>query len=129
MTTTLKILSLIFFLVAIQSSKGQSGKKQGEELKNKIDAVVDPYKKPTSKNGLYLEAKVDGRKWVADWMFVDPDPSGSIAVTGHQGDKAVINIWIGTNTIKEKGTKNFSERNQAQMVDDKGNILTGSEGS
>jgi len=97
-------------------------------LQSKVDAVMDNYKHATSKDGLYLEATIDGEKWVADWMFIDPDPSGSINVNAHKGEKDVISFYIGKTTIKEKGNKNFSENNQAQMFDGKGNILIGNEG-
>ncbi len=80
------MLLLLFSLAAIQSCKGQSGKKQGEALKSKVDAIMDAYHQRTSKNGLYAEAKIDGKNWAADWMFVDPDPGGSFNVNGHQGD-------------------------------------------
>jgi len=127
MTRTFKTLLAIFFLIGFQSCKSQSGKKQGEVLKNKIDAVMDAYKHPVSKDGLYTEANVDGKKWIADWMFVDPDPDNSINVNAHKDD-AVISFYIGKSIIKEKKNKNFSETDQVQMVDGKGNILAGSEG-
>ena len=128
MTRTFQMVLILFFLISIQSCKGQSGKKQGEELKTKVDAMMDAYHKPTSKNELYVEAKVDGKQWVADWMFIDPDPSGSINVNAHKGDNDVISFYIGKSVIKEKGNKNFSESNLVEMVDDKGNILSGNEG-
>lgn len=128
MIRTLKILLAIFFVIGIQSCKTQSGKKQGEVLKSKVDAVMDTYNHPTSKDGLYTEAKVDGKEWKADWMFVDPDPDNSINVNAHKEDGAVISFYIGKSVIKEKKNKNFSEVNPVQMVDGKGNILTGNEG-
>lgn len=127
MTRQFKILFALFFLAGIQSCKEGGGKKQGEVLKNKVDAVMDAYKHPTSKEGLYTEAKVDGKEWKADWMFVDPDPDNSINVNAHNDD-AVISFYIGKNTIKKKETENFSEGNQAQMFDGNGNILIGAEG-
>lgn len=128
MTRTIQMLLILFSFVAIQSCKGQSGKKQGEALKSKVDAIMDAYHQPTSKNGLYAEAKIDGKNWAADWMFVDPDPGGSFNVNGHQGDKSVISFYIGKRTVQEKGSQNFSENNQAQMFDDASNLLIGKEG-
>jgi len=128
MTRIFQMLVGLFFLVATQSCKSQSGKKQGEELQSKVNTVMDAYHKPTSKDGLYTEAKIDGDKWIADWMFVDPDPSGSFNVNAHKGDKVVISFYIGKHDTKDKGSKNFSKNDQAQMFDEKGNILLGSEG-
>jgi hypothetical protein len=119
------MLLVLFFLTALQSCKG---KKQAAEVVSKVNGVMDAYKHPTTKDGLYLEAKIDGEKWVADWMFIDPDPSGSINVNAHKGDEGVISFYIGKTDIKEKRSSNFSENDQVQMVDDKGNILLGSEG-
>jgi len=120
-------------LVALYSCKGQDGKKQGEVLKTKVDAVMNTYHKPTSKDGLYLVASVNGKKWVSDWMFVDPDPSKSFNVNAHQGSEGmgeggpVISFYISSSVVKEKGSRNFSEQNQAQMFDGN-NLLVGSEG-
>src|ERR1051326_5790003 len=121
-----QLLIVLFLLTGIQSCKG---KKQAQDLQSKVNGIMDSYKHPTSKNGLYVEAKIDGARWVADWMFIDPDPSGSINVKAHKGEAAVISFWIGKHEIKEKGSEAFTENNQAQMFDDKGNILLGKEGS
>jgi uncharacterized protein DUF6252 len=129
MKRTFQMLLLTLFLASMHSCKSQSGKKQAEEMKGKIDAVMGNYQKPTSNGALYAEAKVDGEKWVASWMFVDPDPGGSFNVNGHDGDKSVISFYIGKSTVQEKGTKNFSENNEAQMFDEEHNLLIGKEGS
>jgi len=123
------MLPILFFVISIQSCKGQSGKKQGEELKTKVDAIMDTYKHPTSKSGLYTEAKIDGKPWAADWMFIDPEPDNSINVNAHQGEKYVISFYIGRHVIKDKGSKNFSQLDQAQMFDDNSHLLLGSEGA
>jgi hypothetical protein len=128
MTRTFQLLLFAFFLIGVQSCKGQSGKKQGEELQTKVNGIMDAYKHPTSKSGLYVEAKVDGEKWAADWMFIDPDPSNSINVNAHKEDGAVISFYIGKTVIKEKGSHNFSESNPVQMFDNKSNLLSGKEG-
>lgn len=128
MRRTLQMLLFTSCLISIHSCKSQSGRKQAEELKGKVDAVMGAYQKPTSKDALYTEAKVDGEKWVASWMFVDPDPGGSFNINGHQGDKSVISFYIGKRTAQAKGSENFSENNQAQMFDEEQNILIGKEG-
>jgi|SRR5690242_3556066 Family of unknown function (DUF6252) len=129
MKRTFQMLLFALFLASMHSCKSQSGKKQAEVMKSKIDAVMGNYQKPTSKDALYAEAKVDGEKWVASWMFVDPDPGGSFNVNGHNGDKSVISFYIGKTVVREKGSKNFSENNQAQMFDDEHNLLIGKEGA
>src|SRR5438046_1605548 len=118
----------IYIALIISVACNSQTKKQAQEYKDRVDAVMDPYKHPTTKDGLYLEAKVDGKKWIADWMFIDPDPSGSINVNAHKTDHAVMSFYIGKTIIKEKGSKNFSQWDPVQMVDDDGNILTGYEG-
>jgi hypothetical protein len=131
MKRILQMLVASSFLIPLYSCQGQPGKQQGQELKNKIDAVMDVYHKPASKSGLYVEAKVDGEKWVADWLFTDPDPDKSFNVNGHKGPQdggSVISFYISSRTVKEKGNKNFSEMNPVQMVDEKHNILTSNEG-
>ena len=128
MKKTFQMLLLSVLLVSMYSCKSQSGKKQGEALKSKVDAVMSTYQKPTSKDALYAEAKVDGEKWVASWMFIDPDPGGSFNINGHQGDKSVMSFYIGKRTAWEKGGENFSENNQAQMFDEENNLLIGREG-
>jgi len=129
MKRTFQMLLFALFLTSMHSCKSQSGRKQAEVMKGKIDAVMGNYQKPTSKDALYAEAKVDGVTWVASWMFVDPDPGGSFNVNGHQGDKSVISFYIDKKTVQEKASKNFSENNQAQMFDDASNLLIGKEGS
>ena len=129
MKRVFQMLLLTFCLASMNSCRSQSGRKQAEELKSKVDAVMGAYQKPTSKDALYAEAKVDGEKWVASWMFVDPDPGGSFNVNGHQGDKSVISFYIGKRTVQEKGNQNFSENNQAQMFDEGSNLLIGKEGA
>src|SRR5690349_17787887 len=109
MTRTFQMIVLIIFLMGMQDCKSQSGKKQGQELQAKINDVMDTYKHPTSKNGLYVEAKIDGEKWLADWMFIDPEPDNSINVNAHKAEGAVISFYVGKSVIKEKGSKNFSE--------------------
>ena len=128
MTRTFQMLGILFLLISIQSCSGQSGKKQGEELKTKVDAVMDAYHKPTSKSGLYAEAKIDGEKWAADWMFVDPDPDRTVEVNAHRGDKEVIVFDFGKKIAKEKGTKTFSKITTAQMFDKNGNVLMSTDG-
>ena len=130
MTRTSKMLLVSFCLVGLHSCQGQSDRKQGEVLKGKIDAVMDTYHKPTAKNGLYLEAKVDGAKWIADWMFVDPDPDKTFNVNAHKGGEggSVISFYISSKIVNEKGSKNFSEMNPVQMVDEKHNMFEGNEG-
>jgi hypothetical protein len=134
MTRIFQTLLISSCLIALYSCKGQDGKKQGEELKGKIDGIMDTYHKPTSKDGLYLEANVDGKKWTADWMFVDPDPNKSFNVNAHKGaaDEGeggpVISFYISSSVVKEKGSKNFSDMNQVQMFADD-NLLLGSDGS
>ena len=128
MTRTFQMLLFAFFLIGMQSCKGQSGKKQGEELQTKVNGIMDAYRHPTSKIGLYVEAKIDGEKWLADWMFIDPEPENSINVNAHQGENAVISFYIGRHAVKEKGSKNFSETDPVQLVDSKGNMLSSTEG-
>lgn len=128
MTRTFQLLLILFFLIGIQSCKGQSGKKQGEELKTKVDAIMDAYHKPTSKSGLYTEAKIDGKQWVADWMFVDPDPDRTVEVNAHRGEKEVIVFDFGKKVAKEKGSKQFGKIQTAQMFDEQGNICMSTEG-
>ena len=122
------MLMILFVLIGIQSCKGQSGKKQGEELQSKVNAVMDTYHQPTSKNGLYAEAKLDGEKWTADWMFVDPDPDRTVEVNAHKGDKEVIVFDFGKKVAKEKGTKSFGQNQTAQMFDKDGHVLMSTEG-
>ena len=128
MTRAIQMLAIVFFLIAIQSCKGQSGKKQGEALKSKVDAVMDAYHKPTSKNGLYAEAKIDGKNWAADWMFVDPDPDRTVEVNAHRGEKEVIVFDFGKKVAKEKGSKTFGKIQTAQMFDGDDHILMSTEG-
>jgi len=138
MKRTFQMLLVLVILIGVQSCKGQSGKKQAEELQNKINGVMDAYHKPTSKSALYLEAKVDGKPWVADWMFIDPEPNKSFNVNAHKGDmetlsshpekNATLSFYITKDDVKGKGSRKFSENsNQLQFFEHE-NIMMGSEG-
>jgi hypothetical protein len=129
MTTTLRTTLCLISLVAAVVCHGQDGRTQGQILKNKIDSVLENYKKPASKDGVFLEATVDGTKWAADWMYVDPDPSKTFDVNGHKGDVSVIDFSIGKSVVKSKGTKNFTELSGVQMMDDNHDMFDGSEGA
>lgn len=112
---------LISWLICACESKSQT------EAQQLHDAIMDSYRKPASKDGLYISARVDGREWTAVRLIVDPDPSGAIIVSGDDQAGETINFHVGDEMVLgEKYT--FSASRPAEYHDAEGNFLRGTQG-
>lgn len=114
MKSTIIGASLLLFLLASCKNKTQ---KEAQQYHDQIKSVVDDFKKPTSKDGLYASAEVNGKEWIAKKMLVDMDDSHPVVQAYNQSNEVIV-FYL--STLMEKG-KPFefkgSGRNAAQYND------------
>ena len=121
----MKSTIIISGLILLTACKSQT-QKDAEKYQNAVNSVVDSYKKPTSKDGLYLSANVNGKEWIASKMLLDMDDSHPV-VQAYNQDNEVMLFYLNRRMSKGKA-QDMQSSGQYNDKEDALSMLTSTEG-
>ena len=117
MKTIIRI-PIIFFLFFTLLSCGAQVQKQAQTGQTGgDDKWVSYYTEPTSTNGLYMRAKIDGKDWIPNKMTIDPKPDDVATIEGFGGNYRIL-FYIDLKSIKTITTRKFEKGAMAQLFDE-----------
>jgi hypothetical protein len=121
----MKSTIVISSLILLTACKSQT-QKDAQQYHDAVTSVVDSYKKPTSKDGLFLSASVNGKEWIASKMLLDNDDSHPV-VQAYNEDNEVMLFYLNTRMSKGKA-QDMQSNGQYNDKEDALTMLTSTDG-